>query len=190
MNTPFLFCLQDMDRMGVKLENLANVLIQGEKVVPIVRKWGHPWMLLHHPEEALAWSHLTETELRQLHRRFGHPSVRRLIRVLQRAGHEVEQRAIEHLTKYFHQCQMNGKAPGRFKFTLKDDYEFNWCIVVDVMYLDSKPVLHVVAEAIAFPAAKFLKDISAKTTWDTLRICWIDVYQGQIGRASCRERVC
>ena len=53
MNTPFLFCLQDMDRMGVKLENLANVLIQGEKVVPIVRKWGHPWMLLHHPEEAL-----------------------------------------------------------------------------------------------------------------------------------------
>jgi hypothetical protein len=82
--------------MGVKLDNLANVLIRGETVVPIVRKWGHPWMLLHHPEEALAWSHPTETELRQLHRRFGHPSVQRLIRVLQRAGHEVEQRAIEH----------------------------------------------------------------------------------------------
>jgi hypothetical protein len=177
-NTPFLFCLQDIDRLGVKLDNLANVLIQGEKIIPIVRKWGHPWMLLHHPEEVLAWCHLTETELRQLHRRFGHPSIRRLTRVLERAGHEVEQKAIERLTKYCHQCQMNSKAPGRFKFTLKDDYEFNWCIIVDVMYLDGKPVLHVVDEATAFQAAKFLKDMSAKTTWDTLRICWIDVYQG------------
>jgi hypothetical protein len=59
---------------------------------------------------------------------------------------------------------MNGKALGRFKFTLKDDREFNWCIVIDVMYLDSKPVLYVIDEVTAFQAAKFLKDISAKTT--------------------------
>jgi hypothetical protein len=26
-NIPFLFCIQDMDRMGVKLNNLKNVLI-------------------------------------------------------------------------------------------------------------------------------------------------------------------
>src|ERR1700721_4346368 len=136
-------------------------------------------MLLQQPEESIAWNHLTETELRQLHCRFGHPSVRRLLRVLQRAGYEsVEQRAIEHLTKYCHQCQLNGKAPGRFKFTLKDDHEFNWCIIIDVIYLDSKPVLHVIDESTAFQAAKFLKDMSAKSTWDTLRICWIDVYQG------------
>ncbi len=58
-------------------------------------------MLLHQPEESIAWNHLIETELCQLYCRFGHPSVRRLLRVLQRAGHEsIEQRAIEHLTKY------------------------------------------------------------------------------------------
>jgi hypothetical protein len=74
-NTPFLLCLQDMDAMGVRFDNLRNILIQGDKVVPIVRKWGHPWMLLDKLEETLAWSHLTETELRQIHRRFGHPSV-------------------------------------------------------------------------------------------------------------------
>jgi hypothetical protein len=45
---------------------------------------------------------------------------------------------------------MNGKAPGRFKFTLKDDREFNWCIVINIMYLDSKPVLYVVNKATAF----------------------------------------
>jgi hypothetical protein len=50
----FLFCLQDMDRMGVKLDNLANILIQGEKIVFIIHKWGHPWMLLYYSEEALA----------------------------------------------------------------------------------------------------------------------------------------
>jgi hypothetical protein len=91
-----------MDTMGVEFHNLKNVLVQGRKVVPVVRKWGHAWMLLDKLEETLAWSHLTEPELRQLHRRFGHPSVRRLIRVLQRAGHEVDTKYIKHLTKFCH----------------------------------------------------------------------------------------
>ena len=88
-NTPFLLCIQDMDTMGVRFDNLRNVLLQGHRVIPIICKWGHPWMLLHQPEKSLAWSHLTESELRQLHRRFGHPSVQRLARVLKRAGHDV-----------------------------------------------------------------------------------------------------
>ena len=39
------------------------------------------------------------------------------------------------------------------------------------MYLDSKLVLYVVDKVTVFQAAKFLKDISVKTTWDALRIC-------------------
>src|SRR5271169_2397897 len=93
------------------------------------------------PEQSVAWSHLTESELRRLHRRFGHPSVQRLFNILQRAGHDTEFQAIKHLTKYCHQCQMNGKSPGRFKFTLKDDYNFNFEIIIDIMYLNGKPVL-------------------------------------------------
>jgi hypothetical protein len=46
-NMLFLYCIQDMDAMGVRLNNLKNVLVQGDKVTPIVHKWGHPWMLLH-----------------------------------------------------------------------------------------------------------------------------------------------
>ena len=121
---------------------------------------------------------MTESELRQLHRRFGHPSVHRLLRVLQRAGHGVEVKAIGHLTKYCHHCQMNQKSPGRFKFTLKDDYDFNFSIIIDVMYLNGKPVLQVVDSSTSFQAARFLKDMSAKNAWDTLRLCWIDVYLG------------
>jgi hypothetical protein len=86
------------------------------------------------------------------------------MRILQRAGHKVEQGAIKYLTQYCHQCQINSKAPGRFKFTLKDNREFNWYIVINVMYLNSKLVLYVVDKATVFQAAKFLKNISAKTT--------------------------
>ena len=59
---------------------------------------------------------------------------------------------------------MYAKLPGRFKFTLKDDYEFNYTVIINVIYLDSKPVLQVVDFLILFQATKFLKDISVKTT--------------------------
>jgi hypothetical protein len=164
-NTPFLFCIQDMDRMKVRFDNLANVLIQGQKIVPIVRKWGHPWMLLDRKEEAMAYSHLTEPELRQLHRRFGHPSVRKLTQVLERAGYDdIDSRTIEHLTKFCKHCQLHAKSPGRFKFTLKEDIDFNYSVIIDILYLNGKPVLQAVDEATAFNAARFLKDVLAKTT--------------------------
>jgi hypothetical protein len=31
---------------------------------------------------------------------------------------------------------------------------------------------------ISFQATSFLKDISARTAWDILRLCWIDIYLG------------
>jgi hypothetical protein len=37
-NTPFLLCLQDMDAIEVRFNNLKNILIQGSKIVPVVRK--------------------------------------------------------------------------------------------------------------------------------------------------------
>ena len=36
-------------------------------------------------------------------------------------------------------------------------------VIIDVIYLDGKPVLQVVDSLILFQAAKFLKDMSAKT---------------------------
>jgi hypothetical protein len=66
---------------------------------------------------------------------------------------------------------MNGKSPGRFKFSLKDDYEFNFLIIIDVIYLDRKLVFYIIDSFISFQAAGFLKDMLARTTWDILRIC-------------------
>jgi hypothetical protein len=43
-----------MDAIGVRFDNLKNILIQGSKIVPVVRKWGHSWMLLNQLEESMA----------------------------------------------------------------------------------------------------------------------------------------
>ncbi|KAK1991059.1 hypothetical protein LX36DRAFT_591293, partial [Colletotrichum falcatum] len=38
LNTLFLLCLKDIDQYSVQFNNLANVLVKGETVVPIIRK--------------------------------------------------------------------------------------------------------------------------------------------------------
>jgi transposase InsO family protein len=146
--------------------------------VPIVRKWGHSWLELT-MEKALAHNDLTETELRRLHRCFRHPSVIRFHKVLQKAGHPVETKALEALMKVCHQCQINDPCLVRFRFTLHDNYEFNYEIIVDIIYLDdNRPMLYVIDTATSFNAARFLKDITTRQVWEALRLCWIDVYQG------------
>ncbi|CEJ95277.1 Putative Polyprotein [[Torrubiella] hemipterigena] len=176
--TPFLFSITDMDRMKVRLDNIRNCLIQGDLEIPVVRKWGHPWWLLE-AAHSIAF-HLTETQLRRLHRRFGHPSVERLSRILERIGEEFDEKTLKQLNKICHQCQMNAKAPGRFRFTVRDNHEFNHEIIVDIFYLDGLPVLHIIDSATAFQAACFLEPQkqTAKDVWDAIRCCWIDTYLG------------
>jgi len=82
------------------------------------------------------------------------------------------------IEEFCHYCQIKDQAPRRFKFSLKDDKEFNNEIVVDIMYLESNPVLHVIDWATAFQAARFLESMSALHTWEALRPCWIYTYLG------------
>ena len=83
-DTPFLLCLQDIDRIGVYYNNLQDCIIFPGGSHPVIRSLGHPFIIWGKP----AISYLTEPELRQLHRRFGHPTVERLSRLLQQTGHE------------------------------------------------------------------------------------------------------
>ena len=46
------------------------------------------------------------------------------------------------------------------------------------MYISGSPLLHVVDEVTRFQAGRWLRDISAKHTWDILRMYWIDSYLG------------
>ena len=85
-----------------------------------------------------------------LYCRFGHPSVHYLYQLLEWLGHVVKLQALQYLTKYCEQCQKYSQLPGRFGFTLKDDLDFNYNIIVDIMHIEGKPVLHLVDEATRF----------------------------------------
>ena len=196
-DTPFLLSLRDLDKLGFYFNNLKNCLVSPSVSVPVVRRFGHPFLLWGDVASSFAVSvftnsnqhnhesQLTDLELRQLHRRFGHPSARRLAAVLTRSSQAFSQKAIHELTQYCQFCQKHAKSPGRFKFALENDkLQFNYSVVIDIFYVDTvtkgakSPVLHVIDEATRFQAAKFLKDVSAKHVWDILRACWIDMYVG------------
>ena len=174
-DTPFLLCLQDMDQIGAYYNNLQDQIVFPGGSHPVVRNFGHPFIIWGTP----TISYLTEPELRQLHRRFGHPTVERLSRLLHCAGHNdpEHEQLLRKITDYCSLCQKYSQAPRRFKFTLRDDdIEFNHTIYVDVMYINGSPILHTVNEATMFQAARWLDNMSAQHTWDSLRLCWIDTY--------------
>ena len=110
--TPFLFCLKDMDTLGIYLNNITNQLIcQDGKNISIFCKWGHLWFFVNKNNKIAAGIHLTEAELCQVHTCFGHPSVNKLHKLLTRAGHDIEHKNLEMINKFCHYCQIKGKAP-------------------------------------------------------------------------------
>jgi hypothetical protein len=63
---------------------------------------------------------------------------------------DFEEKTLKEVIKFYYYYQLYSSTPRRFKFTLKDDYSFNYKILVDVIYLSSKLVLHVVDSLTAF----------------------------------------
>jgi hypothetical protein len=82
--------------------------------------------------------------------------------LLERFDHEIKKSALKKLTKFCTFCQKHAKFSERFKFTLKDEVNFNYSVIVDVMYIENHFILHVVDDATRFQTAKWLQNISAK----------------------------
>ncbi|KAM3447185.1 hypothetical protein MY3296_008958 [Beauveria thailandica] len=173
--TSFLISITGMDELKIKLDNLENFLIQGRSTFPVVRKWGHPWLLIDTIEKAAFM--LTDVQLRHLHRRFVHPSVPRL-RLLERASEKYDPSTLKKINEICHDCQINGPTPERFKFNMKDDHELNYEIIVDIFYIKGRPVLHIVDSTTAFQAARSLEPTGQKTrdVFNAIKECWIDTY--------------
>ncbi|RKF60459.1 hypothetical protein OnM2_050063, partial [Erysiphe neolycopersici] len=191
--TPFLISLEDLKVCGFYLNNLTNTLenANGKIQIPIIIRWGHAFLpyiptlatylidAIEIDDEAF----LTDKELSQLHRRFGHPSAKRLSCILERTGHDFNEEFLQHLNKICHHCQMHGKPPGRFRFRLKDDdIDFNAIIIVEIFYIsdngESLPVIHVLDEATRFQSGEFLKNETSQEVWEKLKMCWINTYVG------------
>ncbi len=100
--------------------------------------------------------YLTDIELRQLHRRFEHSFIMKLHDLLKRFDHQVKKSVLKKLIKFCTFCQKYAKFSERFKFILKDDANcnFNYSIIVDVMYIDNSLILHVVDDVTCFQIAR------------------------------------
>lgn len=181
-NIPFLLGLKDMDRLNCTVNTLQNTIMKNGKVAAnLIRKYGHIWMTLGHIQSLFIYTedesptcYFTEQQLRTIHRRFGHPSATRLWKILRRAGHQTELKLIERLTKFCRDCQLSGNKPLHFKFSLRQDKEFNHTIYVDILWLEDGPAVHVVDDATSFSAAEWPKGAereSAEEVWNAIQRC-------------------
>jgi hypothetical protein len=192
-NTSFLLSLADMNRLKIYFNNVINSLIQMMKfsdeilrkkeIFSVIRRFDHEFLLWKKFMQAyvnqffdLNFCYLIETKMRQLHRRFDHSSIKKLYDLLKRASHEIKKSALEKLTKFCFFCQKHEKFSERFKFTLRNDVNFNYSIIVNIMYVENNFILHVIDKATRFQVAKWLQNVSAKHTWNMLCLCSIDVY--------------
>jgi hypothetical protein len=90
--------------------------------------------------------------------------IEHLYRVLAKAGYDdVNKAAIARINRYCHLCQLYSKAPDRFRFMIRDDAEFNYRLIVDVIYIINRPVLHAVDEATASQATRFIPNLQVTT---------------------------
>lgn len=125
----------------------------------------------------------TEIELQKLHRSFGHPSSTALANLLRKARPEEMYTSVQHsikeLTEACTTCEYHASRPKRFRLTVgTEELRFNHIVAVDVMYINRRPILHVVDEATHYSSARFLPNASAKEIWRALRRCWIEIYLG------------
>lgn len=124
--TPFLLYLQDMDRLGVYLNNNKNKIPEIRSVIAnVIGIYNHSF-LVWGPTAA---NFLTKVEPRRLHCRFNHPSVNRSFRTLKSLASMIHPIApsfkIRKVCEYY---QKYGRSPGRFKYTLNLEVFFQFLL--------------------------------------------------------------
>lgn len=141
----FLRSLQDMDQIGLFLDTLANKIVHkaSQAEAPFKMKWCHVFITWTKTQSCF----FTEQELRNMHRRFGHPGVAKLSNLLKRAtGKKTSSttfKLLRQIQKHCVYCQRYRAKPHRFKFTLRDDsISFNDTIYCDVLTIERKSVAH------------------------------------------------
>lgn len=172
---PFLFGLDLLDELGLYVNNVEDRLKCDRRGIstPLVRKGNHLYL------EWGAEAHYTTMELDRLHRHFAHPQPERLAALLRRVKDPKAtpgtRQQLDKLSEECEICQRLSRAPGRFRVALPpDDICFNRTVLLDVMYLDGSPVLHVIDKNTRFGAAAFMSaGESVDATWALYVRIWV-----------------
>ena len=191
-NVPALLGLDVLDEHSLTPNTVSNELVKCSAIpsdtgvtvhywwnVPMTRFHGHVYVAM-----SIATPLFYSTEqLRKLHRQFAHPSTDKLYKLLRRARPEDTSpetfATLQELARRCDTCQRIQSGPVRFRVSFgAENVKFNERIYMDIMYIDGKPVLHIVDEGTHFSAAAFLPDVSTKTIWTTILECWAAIYTG------------
>ena len=177
-HNPTLLSLRDLKNTGLDLsiqKNCVHMMGKSQKLVHENDFLYYRWK----PDLHL----YTYGELRKLHRSFGHPTVSALQKVLKQARpaemtNEVKQ-AVQEIVNNCQTCNELASKPKRFRLSIgAENSRFNHVILADIMYIDQKPVLHVIDEATHFSSATFLPRVTSKDVWKALLRTWIYTYMG------------
>lgn len=145
--------------------------------LPLVLKFGHLYY------EGPPGDYLFSTaELAQVHRNLGHATAGSVYSALRRA-YPIETGAsdldkLKMITKQCKGCQMFSKQPNRYRAPLPDQCVFNYDVAVDVFFILSQPILHVVCRQTHFSRAAPLPRQDSYTLWMTFMKLWVIPYLG------------
>lgn len=144
-----------MNQIDIYFNNLKNALIEGNKCYQIVRWYKNAFLIWYTSIFNIIIESInvnpcyqTNLELWSLHQWFSYLSIKRLHILIDRSGHNIDFSLFEYLIKYCYYCQKYGKSPRKFSFTLNNDADFNYHIIIAIMYLASSFVLHVISKTI------------------------------------------
>jgi hypothetical protein len=178
---PLLIGLDILDKYGLNVLSVEGLLQSTTEhwTIPIQRLWGHIY-LQWDPGIQLFF---TRAELTKIHRHFLDPSTVKLVNLLKRAtpgNVPKETRAqLDGIQKACKTCTNCSPRPQHVQVTIDPDrIVFNNEIITDLMYLESKPVLHVVDRGTTFSSANFLYSSDRITVWNTFVQCWTSMYFG------------
>lgn len=168
---PLLLGIDVLDAECMVAENVENVLDHRKRNwrLPITRRGKHMYVV---------WnvSHVmySRAQLKKMHMHFFHPSAQKLFNLLKRIDPEQTTPEtldlLKQISKACSTCTVHSSAPHRFRVSLPEDLcVFNHELALDLMWLDSNPVLHVVDTH-----TLFLRHIIAR-----------QVYTGRLERIHC-----
>lgn len=183
-DSPLILGLSDHRRLGIVVCALSNTVTFGcGSILPLQSLRGHLFLRWNPADEETLY---TSSELRRLHRRFGHPSNEKLLQFLERCSEEdldsVTKQNLEEIAASCAQCQRGARAPVRFRVSIPSDtFEFNREVITDLFTINGKTAISFVDRDTRFAACRFMdsnKQVKAKDVWRMLRTAWVFPYSG------------
>ena len=122
-------------------------------------------------------------ELRKLHLQFYHPRPTQLFNLIKHAkpsqATSETRELLKQVTDECEQCQSFHSGPMRFRVALPEEsITFNADVAFDFVWLDGRPVLHVVDLQTRFQNAVFMHSKSTEAVWNAFIEIWCSTYTG------------